>query len=53
MKLPKFYQKSGKSVTQQHSQDIAEIRLRTSDFKNFCDVLINMKPGKDNKDKKY
>merc|ERR1712083_951857 len=43
MKLPRFYQKTQKYVTQQSSQDIAEIKLRTNDFKNFCDVLINMK----------
>ena len=31
--------------SQRRNQDIAEIKLRTNDFKNFCDVLINITAG--------
>ena len=31
--------------SQWRNQDIAEIKLRTNDFKNFCDVLINITTG--------
>ena len=31
--------------SQWRNQDIAEIKLRTNDFKNFCDVLINITAG--------
>ena len=45
MKLQRFSEKNNTNPVRQQVVEAAEFKLRTNDFKNFCDVLINITTG--------